>query len=187
MAVHVVPTQDLSFSWSVGHSNYNKIKETGSEYEFYKNRRRARWFQQQPWFKKVLPVIYRGKMPYPTLSKLSPETTDALVSMVGTEQDYSARKLGIKATALELFRDDTTLEEEAIKARMQQGYQAGLNLSTLLQRATDQQGLPESYVSPEEAIIVTALDEVFGQVEQEKARNNNIKGKLKKLSQRVIF
>ena len=97
-AVYAVPSRDLNFGWSSGHGNYNLVNEIGSEYGFYGEDRK-----KKPWFKRLLPRVYTGKMPYPTLPELSSDTLGVLTGMIGTARDYFARNLGIRARGFTNF------------------------------------------------------------------------------------
>lgn len=182
IGVYAVPVRDLVFDWSVGHTNHNLVFQTGMEYGYEMGKR-----QGKPWFKRIVPAIYRRRMPYPMTSQLSTETVDVLKSMIGTSYDYFARNLGIRDVASEIFAGNLTLKEEAGKARMQQQYQPGFNLNTLLRRASEQKDLPENFASPEEETLVKILDEVFAQVDREISRGHSSKGRIGELYQRIIF
>lgn len=181
VSVHIVPSQDLTFDWSSGHTNYNRVKETGTEYAFEREGR-----ENKNWLKRAVPTTYGGKMPYPVLPELSSDTTAVLMNMIGTERDYFARIRGIRASAQEVLQGGTSLKEKASEAISQQGHNPGVNLNTLLARVDEMADL-ESYVSPDEQLVARALDEVFGTADQEMLRKQSLKGRIKELCQRVIF
>lgn len=137
-----------------------------------------------PWYKRVVPSIFFGGMPYHRLSELSENTRGVLMAMMGTQLDYSNHIVGT-----ELGEIWKRFIMQDLQGQFIHGCD-NLDLNSLfasaLARANTTSIIGDN-ISPREELISQTLDDVFAQADRELSRRRGLKGGLQNLSRRLMF